>query len=530
MAHTAVELAHSLAQFVSAGAGIVLGQSPNDGWIWRIELATARVRHVAGAFPTTDSPATLCGTLAFGKGGAFVLKSGRLTFTPGVTEKDPMTTFPEAKWARSVPDDSLLYMWAGDCVVVSETSTDSGVVSHPSIVPTEGPARPLPRVEGVLRALAGSEALLVYLVERDETSFVEVVDRRTGVRFAHVHLPSSSGRCEPSVFGSLAAVPHGDGVLLVRGGGDTFTAARVALGGPAWVRAIAGGVLAHRGRILLSLDLESLTWSSDACAQDLRVALVRPQGDSPEGHAKVIFAGARMAALTHPTLGRVNLKLTATDPPLAAGDHVVLDDVHETVPAVFEVRRWHVAGQAEGASAPDDVLVFEAKDAFSPPSSKAPDVGVLDRIRADLRRTGQAVPAPLMQLAERFDSEPQVRRLLREISVLLDEAPDGDEELVPLAGRGSGDALYLLVHPTAIANAGAGGPPVIEWIDDEEEFEWVGADVEEWLNMVLSSHKRVRRSLAAGLGWDPKKKALESRDPPDWFDEIELYAPPFCEL
>jgi hypothetical protein len=149
----------------------------------------------------------------------------------------------------------------------------------------------------------------------------------------------------------------------------------------------------------------------------------------------------------------------------------------------------------------------------------------LAQLKRVSERLGFSIPRALEALVTKNDRDPQFRRWLDQLSIIVDitgfsTAWEGaDPCLIGLAGNGGGDVVALYFYPPAHP-AGA-SLPVVDWWHETNEVAWLAKDFDTWLAARLAEAKEDEPEIAAlvmeRLGIGAPTSSSEAGAPPAWF-------------
>lgn len=194
---------------------------------------------------------------------------------------------------------------------------------------------------GELRSIAISGDVYAAVIGRFDETHESVVGRLGG---AAVVLGSALAVTPAAADDELVAITTETplAVHVVRARGDGV--ARLSI--PLLHESVLGLVLAHGRAYALSkraLDVvttSDLPWERADASLPARFAPFVPRGRREPTPATVAMIVGHSILLDHPRLGRLRIVPEDGDPALEKDDEVVLEDVLEKLPGVFEVRRW----------------------------------------------------------------------------------------------------------------------------------------------------------------------------------------------
>lgn len=226
--------------------------------------------------------------------------------------------------------------------------------------------------EGELRSIAIAGELYAAVVLRADEACESIVGRLA---------PSGEIPTSATVLGTAVAVTPtaSDGVVVAVTTETPLAIHLVRLAperDPGFVRVslplvhdrVLGLVVAHERAYCLSkraldvVDLQDLPFERGDTSLPARFAPFVPRGSREAEPATVVMMVGQSALLQHPRLGRLRLVRHDDDPTLAKGDELVLEDVLEKLPGLFEVRRWHTVS-GPSSSRPPPAMHAESRPA-----------------------------------------------------------------------------------------------------------------------------------------------------------------------
>jgi hypothetical protein len=140
-------------------------------------------------------------------------------------------------------------------------------------------------------------------------------------------------------------------------------------------------------------------------------------------------------------------------------------------------------------------------------------------------RLGFAIPPALEALLSENDRDPQFRRWLDQLSILIEVSgfstawEGADPCMIGLAGNGGGDVVGLYFYPPAHSKGAS--LPVVDWWHETNEVAWLAKDFDTWLAGRLAEAKGDDPEIAAlvmeRLGLGTPTSSSEEGPPPAWF-------------
>lgn len=297
----------------------------------------------------------------------------------------------------------------------------------------------------------------------------------------------------------------------------------VALGTIAWIvaeRALVGIDTAAlpRGDATLGITLDGVVPPAQAAAET----------------AKVAFTLGPKAGFDHPRFGRIVTTLGPSDPHVARGDEVLLDDVFEELPGVFRVRAWRPKGAGASIAPPPPpatVLFAPAVSVRTEERGALPELrpheqeraGRLDaKLAALAAQHGFRVPKTLAVLLRAAEDDATVKRWLSilglkpEIGFVCAEW--GADPFVLTFG---GDGDHFALYPWPPVLPASNEPPIVEWLHDTNEATLLAYAFDTFLSSHLAAMneepelQQIADHLVARFGL-PKPVAHPPPPAPTW--------------
>lgn len=297
--------------------------------------------------------------------------------------------------------------------------------------------------------------------------------------------------------------------------------------------ALAGAdVVALAASTLLTIDTAALTFDRSHRALALTYEPVVERGRSIEEPGVVVYAFATTFGVQHPALGRLTVSRGPSDPPVAVGQRVRLDDVREPLPGVVKVHAYRPVETDElGAStstAPRvGTLSLDAPDVA--PRGETIEIGSQHRV-ADLLHWASRwsfVPSQtLVQFFRCIDEDPVLARWLDQLGWAAIDVRElstdwaADPSLLLFAAEGHGDGYGLYLYPPALARGEA--PPIVRFFHETNEVAFLARNLEDFLALFLegSDIGRLAKERLRAAGID----LLQARPPSE--DDAPSYLPP----
>ena len=421
------------------------------------------------------------------------LVSGVATSVPGVPPKALGATDPAAGLE-------------GLCASVRETAT--------------GPLTEVTSLEG--EAVASIAGELVRSVARGALLVAEVVipdDRYDVVVVQRGH----AGELRlPGAFRAVLAIEGELGIAVIERDGETGWAhvARATSAGPRAisvsiprsflgidVRLVGAEAVVLAGQTLLVLDLGALSFEEPHRALALRCDAISGASGGLSEPATVLFVLPSMIVAQHPRAGRLTFDRLPTDPPVAAGDAIKIDDAHEPMPGIVKVRAWSTASGVASVRPSSPALELAAPAVapidvrLSPTSGRRRENGRV--LRAVAARWGFSPPPSLLRFVDATDEDPLLRRRIELLGLGVVEVRhlsidwSADPCVLALCSLGDGDEHSLYLYPPALARGEE--PPVVTYLHELNEVEWSAPSFELFLDRALAARAAEQPELVAAV-------------------------------